>query len=110
MFLLQPKGRQRPDTLVPRNARPGDFMNISWKNGGGHSVVFLGWKSLDSGEKKLLYWSSQKGSNGLGGQLVDVNRISTVKIVRLTHPEELFNFNPLAPVQLKIPGDSLIFK
>jgi hypothetical protein len=29
--------------LEPIHARPGDFLNINWKTGNGHSVVFLGW-------------------------------------------------------------------
>ena len=31
------------ERIPVRDARPGDFMNVSWRSGLGHSVVFLGW-------------------------------------------------------------------
>ena len=31
------------ERIKARDAKPGDFMNLSWKSGLGHSVVFLGW-------------------------------------------------------------------
>jgi len=91
--------------IRPEQARPGDFMNISWKKGGGHSVVFLGWVRGADGERQLLYWASQKGTNGYGDQLVSLDRVKEVKIVRLTQPEELFAFDITRPVERKIPGD-----
>jgi hypothetical protein len=91
--------------ITPQQARPGDFMNISWANGGGHSVVFLGWFKDDEGVKHLLYWSSQKSTNGMGDQLVPVSRIKEVKIVRLTKPDSLFTFDTSTQVNRKVPGN-----
>jgi hypothetical protein len=93
--------------IEPAQARPGDFMNISWKKGGGHSVVFLGWQEDAEGGGHLLYWASQKGTNGYGDQLVSLDRIAEVKIVRLTHPEKVFTFDPGHSVERKIPGDAV---
>jgi hypothetical protein len=93
--------------VKPNQARPGDFMNISWKSGAGHSVVFLGWHKDASGNKSVLYWASQKGTNGLGDQLASLDRIKEVKIVRLVAPERLFAFNPATPVNRSVPGDTI---
>jgi len=94
--------------VLPRQARPGDFMNISWKKGGGHSVVFLGWLVNDKGEKGLVYWSSQRGTNGLGDAVLSsIERIRNVKIVRLTRPENLYTLDVDQPVKRKIPGDPI---
>ena len=100
--LVQYSGMGR--VVSPERARPGDFMNISWTNGRGHSVIFLGWAETNEG-KSLLYWSSQKATEGLGDVLVPVSRIREVKVVRLTRPEALFELDPAAPVTLKVPGD-----
>lgn len=95
--------------IEPQLARSGDFMNISWKSGIGHSVVFLGWY-VDAGqEKNVVYWSSQKGTNGLGDQIVSLDRIKSVKIVRMTNPENIFNFDPNATVNTSVPGDSIVW-
>jgi hypothetical protein len=96
--------------IEPQQARPGDFMNISWKSGIGHSVVFLGWYIDKDKKKNVVYWSSQKGTNGLGDQIVNLDRIKTVKIVRLTKPENLFQFDPTATVNTTVPGDSIDWK
>lgn len=93
--------------VTPQEARPGDFMNIFWKNGGGHSVVFLGWYQDEKGGKKVMYWASQKGTNGMGDQLTPLDRIQQVKIVRLTQPENLFSFKVTQPVNHNIPGDTI---
>lgn len=71
------------------DARPGDFMNISWKSGLGHSVVFLGWT-----RDGIVYWSSQKGTNGLGDQTSPLSSVVELSAVRLTHPERLLTFVP----------------
>ncbi|MBN1638042.1 MAG: carboxypeptidase regulatory-like domain-containing protein [Ignavibacteriales bacterium] len=76
--------------IEPNNALPGDFMNISWTNGGGHSVIFLGWHLDDTGELNVVYWSSQKSTNGISDQVVPISRINEVMVVRLTKPEKLF--------------------
>ncbi len=95
--------------VKPNQARPGDFMNISWKKGGGHSVIFLGWYKDKEGKRQLLYWSSQKGTNGIGDQLVNVANIKNVKVVRLVNPAGIFHFNINTPVNLKVPGDEIVF-
>ena len=93
--------------IDPAAARPGDFMNISWKSGIGHSVIFLGWHRNEEDKMQLVYWSSQKGTDGLGDDVVDVDRIKSVKVVRLTNPEKLFTFKPNEEITKSIPGDSL---
>lgn len=93
--------------IKPNNARPGDFMNISWKKGGGHSVVFLGWYVDEQGQKKVVYWSSQKRTNGIGDDIVPISRIKEVCIVRLTNPEKIFNFDIHHQVNINIQGDTI---
>jgi hypothetical protein len=89
------------DEIKPIDARPGDFMNINWTSGVGHSVVFLGWHLDKDGNKCVRYWSSQKGTNGLGDQSSLLSKVKDVKIIRITHPENVFTFDPLTPVQRK---------
>ncbi|MBI9070375.1 MAG: hypothetical protein JEY94_02185 [Melioribacteraceae bacterium] len=91
--------------IKPINARPGDFLNISWKSGNGHSVIFLGWCIDKDGDKCLAYWSSQKGTDGLGDQVVKLSRIEEVMFVRLTNPEKLFTFDANKEVISKVKGD-----
>lgn len=79
--------------IEPNQARPGDFLNISWKSGNGHSVIFLGWYIDEKDEKNVVYWSSQKGTNGLGDDVVPISRINEVMFVRLTKPEKLYEFD-----------------
>lgn len=98
---------QMGQEITPNQARPGDMMNISWNNGGGHSVIFLGWHQDDDGAKHLLYWASQKSTNGMGDQLVPLSRIRHIKAVRLTQPENLFTFDPTHHVNRKISGDKI---
>ncbi len=93
--------------VKPIQARPGDFMNISWKKGGGHSVVFLGWYLSPDSIKNVVYWSSQKSTNGFGDAVVPVNRIKEVLVVRLTHPEHLFNFDIQAQPKDTTRGDTI---
>jgi hypothetical protein len=94
--------------IKPNDLRPGDFLNISWKSGLGHSVVFLGWhRDASTGIKQILFWSSQKGTNGLGDLLVPIDRIKDVKCVRLIDPGKLFVFDVNATVNRKIPGDAI---
>lgn len=91
--------------IKPRNARPGDFMNISWKKGLGHSVIFLGYYRDENGTKNVVYWSSQTRTNGFGDEVVPLERIKDVKVVRLTTPQNLLSFDIDTPVQRDIPGD-----
>jgi len=94
------------EVIAPNDLRPGDFVNISWRSGLGHSVIFLGWAKV-KGDKKMLYWSSQRATNGYGDQLVSLKRIKNIKAVRLTNPEGLFSFDPTTPVDTSIPGDPI---
>jgi hypothetical protein len=95
------------DEIKPRHARPGDYLNISWKTGLGHSVVFLGWYKDENGQKHIVYWASQTRTNGFGDEVVPLERIKDVKIVRLVHPENLFAFDVTTTVQRDIPGDRI---
>lgn len=98
------------EVVSPAQARPGDFANISWKSGVGHSVVFLAWVKDNNGKKYLLYWSSQKGTNGLGDQLVSLEKIDNIKIVRLVNPVALGTFDVYnEKTDLKIKGDEILF-
>ena len=93
--------------INPVNARPGDFMNISWTSGGGHSVIFLGWYQNEEGKKNLLYWSSQTRTNGFGDELVSLDKIREVMTVRLTAPDSLLTFNVETKVDRTISGDKI---
>ena len=93
--------------IKPINARSGDFLNISWKKGGGHSVVFLGWYINKNNEKCVVYWSSQKRTNGLGNDIVPIKKIKEVMFVRLVHPENIFNFDINKSVNTSIKGDKI---
>jgi len=93
--------------VKPEDAIPGDFANISWKHGAGHSVVILGWFLDEQGSKKLLFWSSQKKTNGYGDLLVSLDEIKEIKIVRLTKPENIYHFDIKKEVNKKVPGDQI---
>ncbi len=95
------------EEIKPPQARPGDFINISWAKGGGHSVVFLGWYQDENGQKSIVYWASQTRTNGFGDEVIPLERIKEIKAVRLVHPENLFKFDVNAPVQRDIPGDKI---
>lgn len=91
--------------ISPEEALPGDFVNISWTNGGGHSTVFLGWYIDEKGEKRLMYFSSQKSTNGLADQGVKISNIKELCFVRLTNPDNIFTFDVNEPYDRKIKGD-----
>lgn len=93
--------------IRPLDAIPGDFMNISWKSGLGHSVVFLGYGIDSAGQKGIRYWSSQTGTNGFGDQFSPLTKVDRVLVVRLTHPEKLSAFDLKASVDPKVPGETL---
>jgi len=95
------------EEIKPRQARPGDFINISWAKGGGHSVVFLGWYQDENLNKHIVYWASQTRTNGFGDEVIPLERIKEIKAVRLAHPENLFTFDVNTPVQRGIPGDKI---
>ena len=92
------------EVIAPKDARPGDFMNISWKSGLGHSVVFLGWYVSKDGTKNVVYWSSQKSTNGLGDQIVPISRIREVMVVRLTKPQNLFSYDIGTAADTEVKG------
>ena len=92
------------EVIKPEDAQPGDFMNISWNNGGGHSVIFLGWYVDENEELHVVYWSSQKGTNGLGDDVVPVDRINEVMVVRVTDPDEIISGDANEKVDYKISG------
>lgn len=93
--------------VPPEQARPGDFLNINWKTGIGHSVVFLGY-SLDSEQRlQVSYFSSQASTSGLADHTVLADKIQDVKFVRLTRPENLSVFEPDAAVDRQVSPDFL---
>lgn len=94
------------EDIAPEQARPGDFINISWKSGRGHAVVFLGWYKK-GGERGMVYWSSQKNTNGYSDVVCPLSSVESVRIVRLTHPEKVFTFDVSRQVKNDIPGDVL---
>jgi len=95
------------EEVPPERARPGDFANISWTTGTGHSVVFLGWFKKES-KLGMVYWSSQGSTNGFGDVvLCPLTKVKSVKIVRLTHPEKVFTFDVQQTVNRDLPGDTV---
>ncbi|HMA62644.1 MAG TPA: hypothetical protein VKP78_08340 [bacterium] len=95
--------------IKPENLRPGDFVNISWKSGLGHSVVFMGWYQDTNNKKYMLYWSSQESTNGMADQKVAIDKIKEIKAVRLTNPDKLFDFDVTREVNTEIPGNKIQF-
>ncbi len=96
------------EEIAAQNALPGDFVNISWKSGNGHSVVFLGYSRNTQDDLQVSFFSSQASTRGLADHTVSADAIADLKFVRLTHPERLFTFEP-GQVQLNVPKDSLEF-
>lgn len=80
--------------IKPGDALAGDFVNINWVNGPGHSVVFLQWEKTADGEPGMRFWSSQSSTNGLGDKVVPLSSISGFVFTRLTAPEKLAELNP----------------
>ena len=80
--------------VSPKDALPGDFCNINWVKGPGHSVVFLGWEKTPEGEPGMRFWSSQASTNGLGDKTVPVSSIAGFVFTRLTAPEKLAALEP----------------
>lgn len=52
----------------PREARPGDFVQLWRRNKSGHSVIFLGWVRRGGKRVGIRYWSTQRSTNGIGVQ------------------------------------------
>jgi hypothetical protein len=95
------------ERIKPENARPGDFINISWKIGLGHSAIFLGWCKARNGDRAVRFWSSQKGTNGMGDQVSTIDSIKTVCVVRVSRPMRIYTFDPGKTVDTKVPGDTV---
>jgi len=98
------------EAIEPKRARPGDFMNILWKKGLGHSVVFLGWipAKEPGGDIGIAYWSSQPDTNGFSDVYsISVSLVKSVKTVRLTKPDNIFQFNINQSVATTITGDPI---
>lgn len=93
------------ERIKPEKALPGDFINISWKTGIGHSTVFLGWCLDKEGRKAVRFWSSQKSTNGLGDQVSALDTIRSVCIVRVSRPLRVYSFDVNAQVEKKVAGD-----
>lgn len=98
---------QMGDRVAPRQARPGDFMHIFWRNGLGHSVVFLGWQRRGARTTGVRFWSSQKATHGLGDWTVPSSRIGSVVVVRLARPLAALEVRPGVFPYAKAPGDPL---
>jgi hypothetical protein len=80
--------------IKPSEALAGDFVNINWVKGPGHSVVFLRWEKTVQGEPGMRFWSSQTSTNGLGDKVVPLSSISGFVFTRLTAPEKLAELDP----------------
>ena len=97
------------ERIRPADARPGDFMNISWKSGLGHSTVFLGY-TVRNGKPGVLVWSSQKSTNGFGDLFAPIDTIKEVAVVHVTHPERIVKFDPATKVNKSVSGDQIDWK
>jgi hypothetical protein len=98
--------------IDPVAAKPGDFCNIDWIKGAGHSVVFLAWEVAPDGSPGMRFWSSQKSTNGFGDLTVPLKSIAGFVFTRLTSPESLFALNPgrrLVTTKVVYDKPSLIF-
>jgi hypothetical protein len=96
------------EEITPQRARPGDFMNISWVKGLGHSVVFLGW-FMKENKMGMIFWSSQKSTNGYGDVVLwPLSNVKSIKTVRMTHPERVFTFDVEKTVNRDLPGDTIM--
>jgi len=92
--------------IEANDAKPGDFVNISWKSGLGHSTVFLGWSHEPNGDPAILVWSSQTSSNGYGDLLAPISSIKSLCFVRLAYPRKIMTFDPLGKVNPNVPGEA----
>ncbi len=80
--------------VAPKEALPGDFLNINWAKGGGHSAIFLDWAQTADGKPGLKFWGSQASTNGVGEVIVPQDAISGLVITRLTNPAGILSLNP----------------
>ena len=80
--------------VAVKDAIAGDFVNISWKKGAGHSAVFLGWEHAPDGTPLMRFWSSQGSTNGFAQMTVPASSIADFVFVRLERPEAIFRLDP----------------
>lgn len=80
--------------VAPKEAQPGDFLNINWAKGGGHSAVFLGWVPTPDGKPGMKFWGSQSSTNGVGEVVVSQESMSGLVITRLTRPAGILSLDP----------------
>lgn len=70
---------QMGTTIKPIHARPGDFMNISWKKGGGHSVVFWAGTSMKTAAKTWCTGPARPAPTASATKLCRLNASSRLK-------------------------------
>lgn len=93
--------------IAAKDAQPGDFMNISWKSGHGHSVVFLQWERSAEGVAGIRYWSSQAVTNGMSDAWAPLDAIVDVCAARVTDPAQALKVESIGPVDRSVVGDKL---
>jgi hypothetical protein len=69
--------------------------------------VFLGWCLNPAGEKCVMFWSSQKSTNGYGDKISRLSTVKDVVVVRLTHPNRLYTFDPKQTIDHSVLGDTV---
>ncbi|MBT9589055.1 hypothetical protein IV102_37320 [bacterium] len=92
--------------IAPAQALPGDFVNISWKSGLGHSVVFLGYSRDEVGALRVSFFSRQASTNWLTIPYRPVPS-RTSCLCALTHPERIWDFSLDSRVDTGVAGDLL---
>ncbi len=75
--------------VEPKEARPGDFVQLWRGSGSGHSVIFLGWERRGGEVTGIRYWSTQTATDGigehterLGGKGIDLAQCAFVRAGR----------------------------
>lgn len=61
---------------------PGDFLILNRRNGTGHSVLFSHYQGEGS-NRQVCYWSSNRGTNGMGMQCERMSRMASVHMGRV---------------------------
>lgn len=80
--------------VQPAEAKAGDFVNISWKKGAGHSAIFLGWEKASDGTPGMTFWSSQGSTKGFAKLTVSQDTVADYVFVRLENPSAIFDLDP----------------
>jgi hypothetical protein len=56
----------------------------------------------------MVYWSSQKSTNGFGDVVsCPLTSLKSVKVVRLTYPQRRFSFNLEKSRKRDLPGEKI---